>query len=142
MVDSVRPCPPRRPEARALAQLSGAHFARFVRFLFFILTLDPPCPPSPLPPRSATPPHPHPPPQVAKTRRILTSPALLESTALIFAHGLDLFCTRVAPSGTFDVLSESFNKAQLVVTVAGLAGAIAVVRPIVGRRKLRGRWYN
>ena len=86
--------------------------------------------------------HPHVPPQVAKTRRILTSPALLESTALIFAHGLDLFCTRVAPSGTFDVLSESFNKAQLVVTVAGLAGAIAVVRPIVGRRKLRGRWYN
>ena len=75
-------------------------------------------------------------------RGLLASPALLESTSLVFAHGLDLFASRVAPSGTFDVLSESFNKAQLVVTVAGLAGAIAVVRPIVGRRKLRGRWYN
>ena len=59
--------------------------------------------------------------QVAKTRKIMTSPALLESTSLVFAYGLDLFFTRVAPSNTFDVLSESFNKAQLVVTVAGLA---------------------
>ena len=65
-------------------------------------------------------------------RRILTSPALLESTALVFAYGLDLFGTRVAPSRTFDVLSEEFNKlkAQLVLTVGGLV--LAVTRPIVG----------
>ena len=81
-------------------------------------------------------------PQVAKTQKILTSPALLESTSLVFTHGLDLFSTRVAPSGTFDVLSERFNKAQLVVTVASLALAIAVVKPIVARKKLRERWYD
>ena len=80
--------------------------------------------------------------QVAKTRKIMTSPALLESTSLVFAYGLDLFFTRVAPSNTFDVLSESFNKAQLVVTVAGLALAIAVVKPIVARKRLRERWYD
>ncbi|RPD68393.1 DUF1620-domain-containing protein [Lentinus tigrinus ALCF2SS1-7] len=80
--------------------------------------------------------------QVAKTRRIITSPALLESTSLVFAYGLDLFFTRVAPSNTFDVLSESFNKAQLVVTIAGLALAIAIVKPIVARKRLRERWYN
>ncbi|TBU24929.1 hypothetical protein BD311DRAFT_780673 [Dichomitus squalens] len=80
--------------------------------------------------------------QVAKTQKIVTSPALLESTSLVFAHGLDLFFTRIAPSNTFDVLSESFNKPQLVVTIAGLAFAIVVVKPIVARKKLRERWYD
>ena len=80
--------------------------------------------------------------QVAKTRRIITSPAVLESTSLVFAFGLDLFCTRVAPSGTFDVLSENFNKVQLVFTIGGLALAIAVARPMVQRKRLREKWYN
>ncbi|KAM6494743.1 hypothetical protein JOM56_009366, partial [Amanita muscaria] len=31
------------------------------------------------------------------------------TTRVCFAHGMDLFLTRVSPSGTFDVLSESFN---------------------------------
>ncbi|KAM5541019.1 hypothetical protein V8D89_005330 [Ganoderma adspersum] len=80
--------------------------------------------------------------QVVKIRKVITSPALLESTSLVFAYGLDLFFTRVAPSNTFDVLSESFNKAQLVITIAGLALAIVVVKPIVARKKLRERWYD
>ncbi|KAH9911778.1 uncharacterized protein BXZ73DRAFT_93328 [Epithele typhae] len=80
--------------------------------------------------------------QVAKVRKIVTSPALLESTSLVFAYGLDLFFSRVAPSNTFDVLSESFNKTQLVVTIAGLALAIAIVKPIVTRKRLRERWYD
>ncbi|KAI0743061.1 hypothetical protein C8Q80DRAFT_1192304 [Daedaleopsis nitida] len=80
--------------------------------------------------------------QVAKTRKIITSPALLESTSLVFTYGLDMFFTRVAPSNTFDVLSESFNKAQLVITIAGLALAIMIVKPIVARKRLRERWYD
>ena len=80
--------------------------------------------------------------QVAKTRRIVTSPALLESTSLVFAYGLDLFSTRVAPSNTFDVLSENFNKAQLVFTIGGLALAIVIVKPMVARKRLRERWYE
>ena len=80
--------------------------------------------------------------QVAKTRKILTSPALLESTSLVFVYGLDLFFTRVAPSNTFDVLSESFNKVQLVITIAGLGLAIALVKPAVARKRLRERLYD
>ncbi|KAI9058646.1 DUF1620-domain-containing protein [Trametes sanguinea] len=80
--------------------------------------------------------------QVAKTRRIVTSPALLESTSLVFAYGLDLFFTRIAPSNTFDVLSENFNKAQLVFTIGGLALAIVIVKPIVERKRLRERWHD
>lgn len=75
-------------------------------------------------------------------RQIITAPSLLESTSLVLAVGTDLFHTRVAPSGTFDVLSENFNKVQLVLTVVGLAVAIAVTRPMVRRKKLRERWYQ
>ena len=80
--------------------------------------------------------------QVANVQRIITSPALLESTSLVFAYGLDMFLTRVAPSNTFDVLSENFNKAQLVLTIAALTLAIFITKPMVRRRKLRERWYN
>jgi len=72
---------------------------------------------------------------------LLTSPTLLESTSLLFAHGLDLFMTRVSPSGTFDLLSESFNKTQLVFTIIGLSIAIMITRPMVSRRRLKEKWY-
>ncbi|THH04236.1 hypothetical protein EW145_g5667 [Phellinidium pouzarii] len=78
---------------------------------------------------------------VANTRSILTSPALLESTSLVFANGLDLFASRVAPAHTFDVLNENFNKAQLVLTIVALSVAIFATRPIVGRKRLREQWY-
>ncbi|OAX35578.1 DUF1620-domain-containing protein [Rhizopogon vinicolor AM-OR11-026] len=80
--------------------------------------------------------------EVANVRRIVTSPSLLESTSLVFVYGLDLFFTRIAPSGTFDVLSENFNKVQLVLTVAGLGIAIMVTKPMVRRKMLRERWYQ
>ncbi|KAJ7173455.1 DUF1620-domain-containing protein [Mycena filopes] len=80
--------------------------------------------------------------EVANTRQIITSPALLESTSLVFAYGLDLFLTRVAPSNTFDILNKSFNKAQLVLTVCGLALGIVIAKPMVRRKRLRERWYQ
>ncbi|KAF6749878.1 hypothetical protein DFP72DRAFT_1013730 [Ephemerocybe angulata] len=79
--------------------------------------------------------------EVANVQKIVTAPALLESTSMVFAFGLDMFLTRVAPSGTFDVLSENFNKAQLVLTVSGLIAAIMFTRPMVQRKRLREKWY-
>ncbi|KAG0701737.1 hypothetical protein DFH29DRAFT_982585 [Suillus ampliporus] len=70
--------------------------------------------------------------EVANVRRIVTSPSLLESTLLVFVYGLDLFFTRIAPSGTFD----------LVLTVTGLGIVIMVTKPMVGRKRLRERWYQ
>ncbi|KAJ7760203.1 DUF1620-domain-containing protein [Mycena olivaceomarginata] len=80
--------------------------------------------------------------EVAQTRNIITSPALLESTSLVFAYGLDVFLTRVAPSSTFDILNKNFNKAQLVLTISGLAVGIFIAKPMVRRKRLRERWYN
>lgn len=79
---------------------------------------------------------------ILNTDKISTSPSLLESTSLVLAHGgPDLFLSRVAPSHTFDVLSEEFNKLQLVLTIAGLSVAILVTRPIVRGKKLKEAWY-
>ncbi|KAJ8590457.1 DUF1620-domain-containing protein, partial [Rhizopogon salebrosus TDB-379] len=80
--------------------------------------------------------------QVENVRCIVTSPSLLESTSFVFVYGLDLFFTRTAPSGMFDVLSENFNKVQLVLTVVGLGIAIMVTKPMVRRKKLHERWYQ
>jgi hypothetical protein len=79
---------------------------------------------------------------VANVQKIITSPALLESTSLVFAFGLDMFITRIAPSNTFDVLSENFNKVQLVFTISGLLLAILITRPMVERKRLREKWYQ
>jgi hypothetical protein len=49
-----------------------------------------------------------------------------------------LFGSRVTPSSTFDVLSESFNKAQLVLTIGGLTAAIAIVKPMVMTEEAEG----
>ncbi|EKM76614.1 hypothetical protein AGABI1DRAFT_62973 [Agaricus bisporus var. burnettii JB137-S8] len=78
---------------------------------------------------------------VARTQHIITAPSLLESTSLVFATGLDMFLTRTSPSGTFDLLSETFNKKQLIWTVGGLLVALLVAWPMVREKKLNGKWY-
>lgn len=78
---------------------------------------------------------------VARTQHIITAPSLLESTSLVFTTGLDMFLTRTSPSGTFDLLSETFNKKQLIWTVGGLLVALLVAWPMVREKKLNGKWY-
>ncbi|ODN75169.1 hypothetical protein, variant 3 [Cryptococcus amylolentus CBS 6039] len=73
---------------------------------------------------------------------ILSSPALVESTGLVFGWGQDMFLTRgLSPAGTFDILSDSFNKAQLLLTLGALSAGIMVARPAVMRKMLRMRWH-
>ncbi|KAJ9115119.1 hypothetical protein QFC22_005449 [Naganishia vaughanmartiniae] len=72
---------------------------------------------------------------------VVTSPALLESTTLLFSYGLDLFGSRITPSGTFDILSDAFNKPQLLLTIAGLTLGIVFAKPAVERKILTSRWF-
>lgn len=69
--------------------------------------------------------------EVIGIREIITSPALIESTSIVFAYGLDLFGTRLSPSFRFDILGKDFNKFQMLATVAALAVATFVVAPLV-----------
>jgi hypothetical protein len=71
--------------------------------------------------------------QVLGVRHLSASPTALESTSLLLASGLDLFVARLSPSSTFDILSEGFNKMQLILTIGALVVGIGVVKPIVSR---------
>ncbi len=70
--------------------------------------------------------------EILSLRRIITSPSLLESTSLVFSYGMiDIFGTRLAPIGGFDMLGKGFSKLQLVGTVFALAIGTGVVAPMV-----------
>jgi len=73
-------------------------------------------------------------------RDIITSPAHLESTSLLFAYGVDIFGTRVSPSAAFDILGKGFNKLSLVATVLALGAGVAVLAPMVRKKQINGRW--
>lgn len=62
---------------------------------------------------------------------IVAVPATVESTSLIVAYGVDVFGSRVSPSGVFDILGKSFNKATLVLTVVALFGGVLFLAPMV-----------
>ena len=37
------------------------------------------------------------------------APTELESTSVVFVHGLDLYCTSMTPSKGFDLLNDDFD---------------------------------
>ncbi|KAK4502963.1 hypothetical protein PRZ48_006390 [Zasmidium cellare] len=78
--------------------------------------------------------------EVLDISNIITSPALIESTSLVFAYGHDVFGTRLSPSFSFDILGKDFNKFQMLATVAALAVATFVVGPLVTRKQVNTRW--
>ncbi|WVR04286.1 hypothetical protein IAU60_001286 [Kwoniella sp. DSM 27419] len=79
---------------------------------------------------------------VIGAEHVVSSPALVESTSLVFTYGLDLFLTRgLSPSGTFDILSDSFNKVQLLLTLGVLTAGILVAGPAVQKKNLKMKWY-
>ena len=47
---------------------------------------------------------------------------------------------QVVPSGAFDVLGKGFNRIQLLLTIVALFVGVAVVRPIVRKKMVDGRW--
>lgn len=69
--------------------------------------------------------------EVFGVKKVITSPALLESTSLVFAYGHDVFGTRVSPSFSFDILGKGFNRLQMVATVAALFVGVLFVAPLV-----------
>ena len=69
--------------------------------------------------------------EILGVKGIATSPALLESTSLVVAYGVDVFGTRISPSAAFDILGKGFNKLSLVATVVALGVGVAVLAPMV-----------
>ncbi|ORX56173.1 DUF1620-domain-containing protein [Hesseltinella vesiculosa] len=73
-------------------------------------------------------------------RAIIASPSSLESTSLIHAYGLDSYFTRDAPSRQFDVLSETFSKSQLLLTIVALVIGVLMTGPVVRRKQVNALW--
>uniref|UniRef100_A0A2P2LBZ7 ER membrane protein complex subunit 1 n=1 Tax=Rhizophora mucronata TaxID=61149 RepID=A0A2P2LBZ7_RHIMU len=71
---------------------------------------------------------------------IVTVPAKLESTTLVFAYGVDLFFTQLAPSRTYDSLTEDFSYALLLITIIALVAAIFVTWVLSERKELMDKW--
>ncbi|XP_011303674.1 ER membrane protein complex subunit 1 isoform X2 [Fopius arisanus] len=77
---------------------------------------------------------------VFRVSGIHTSPSGLESTCLVFAHGLDLFYTRVAPSKTFDVLKEDFDYYLIVIVLAALLISSYVTKKLASQKAQKQAW--
>ena len=73
-------------------------------------------------------------------RRIVTSPAILESTSLVFAYGLDLFFTRVRPSKGFDILKDDFDHLFIAAVLIFFVVASLVSKYLAQRKALYAAW--
>ena len=63
---------------------------------------------------------------------VVTEVTGMESTSLVFAWGeTDIFGTKVAPIGEFDILGRGFGKLQLVGTVLALGVGTGILSPMV-----------
>ncbi|ORY60507.1 uncharacterized protein BCR38DRAFT_373913 [Pseudomassariella vexata] len=79
---------------------------------------------------------------VIGVEKIITAPAILESTSLVCAYGIDIFGTRVAPSFAFDILGKGFNKVSLVGTVIALSIGVLALGPMVRKKQINMRWQT
>lgn len=74
--------------------------------------------------------------EVLGVKGIVATAAVVESTSLLAAYGVDVYATRVAPSGVFDILGRGFNKTTLVGTVVALFVGVMFLAPMVSRLRL------
>ncbi|VDL65017.1 unnamed protein product [Hymenolepis diminuta] len=75
-----------------------------------------------------------------RIKRIHTAPSGLESTSLVFAHGLDLFFTRIAPSKTYDMLRDDLDYFFIATIVIGMAVVSIVAKNLAARKELAKAW--
>ena len=68
------------------------------------------------------------------------SPSGLESTVLVFAHGLDLYGTRIAPSKGFDLIKDDFDYLMISAVLIGLIVVSFVARRMAQLKMLSQAW--
>ncbi|KAK6629962.1 hypothetical protein RUM43_003783 [Polyplax serrata] len=73
-------------------------------------------------------------------RGMHTSSSGLESTCLVFAYGLDIFYTRVAPSKTFDLLKDDFDYYIITIVLMALSIVSYITKRLASRKALRQAW--
>ncbi|GAM26401.1 hypothetical protein SAMD00019534_095760 [Acytostelium subglobosum LB1] len=71
---------------------------------------------------------------------ISTQGTFKESTSLVVANGIDLFCALISPSSAYDVLTESFDHFALIGTTLLLAGLTYITSKLKKNRLLTRKW--
>ncbi|KAH7463857.1 ER membrane protein complex subunit 1 [Phytophthora ramorum] len=77
---------------------------------------------------------------VENLKSISTASAELESTALVFAHGLDMFYVRMTPAKSFDLLPSDFNHEMLILLCLAFLAATFVTKSLAQRKALQTAW--
>merc|ERR1712232_799739 len=77
---------------------------------------------------------------MTQVQGIISSPTALESTSLVFCHGLDLFFTPVQTAKAYDVLSPGFNYKLLYLSVAIVVGLFIATSYVAQYKSLQDRW--
>lgn len=72
--------------------------------------------------------------------QLVSVAANLESTSIVCDIGHDVFCTKIYPSGQFDIMSPDFEKGKLLATIVGLLILCYFLRPSVESAKLKKMW--
>ena len=77
---------------------------------------------------------------VTGAKGIITAPTGLESTSVVFVHGLDLYCTSVTPSKGFDLLKDDFDYYVITSVLMGLVIASYATRKWSQNKALKQAW--
>ena len=77
---------------------------------------------------------------VTGAKGIITAPTGLESTSVVFVHGLDLYCTSVTPSKGFDLLKDDFDYYVITSVLMGLVIASYATRKLSQNKALKQAW--
>ena len=77
---------------------------------------------------------------VVGVRGVTASPSGLESTVLVFVHGLDLYGTRIAPSKGFDLIKDDFEHFMIAGVLVFLVAASFGTRKLAQRKMLNQAW--
>lgn len=77
---------------------------------------------------------------VGVPRGIITAPTGLESTSVVFVYGLDLYCTRVAPSKGFDLLKDDFDYYVIASVLLALILASFITKRLSQKKALKQAW--
>ncbi|KAK5985909.1 ER membrane protein complex subunit 1 [Trichostrongylus colubriformis] len=73
-------------------------------------------------------------------RGIKTAASGLESTSLMIAYGIDVFFTRLHPSGTFDILKDDFDHVLISIVLFGLIAGSIISKKLARNNALSAAW--
>lgn len=75
--------------------------------------------------------------------KILIKPTHYESSIVVCYYGTGVqYCSILQPSGSFDFLSQGFDRVKLLITLVVLVVGVVISKPFVFNKKLNSEWID